>query len=160
MTNQPRWNCVANLGDADPFEYGGQFLMVDSTGVYSPELWVYDESERTRHTIVLDKCFRINNDNGEILVGANIYHHYLPEWFGYHKTLEFVASFIGETTEQFAIMLCGGIYDRARAYKAIADYYGIANFEHHPYTYETKRQARAFCSKMLRQIEKNREAVK
>jgi hypothetical protein len=40
MSNQPIWKLVANLGDASPLEYGGKFLYVDTTGVYSPEVKV------------------------------------------------------------------------------------------------------------------------
>jgi hypothetical protein len=42
-TNQPSWKCICNLGDATPLEYGGAFLMIDETGVYDPELVVWDE---------------------------------------------------------------------------------------------------------------------
>lgn len=43
MTNQPKWHCVANLGDVNPLEYGGAFVLIDATGVYPPELHVWDE---------------------------------------------------------------------------------------------------------------------
>jgi hypothetical protein len=43
MTNQPVWKCIANLGDTTPLEYGGAFLLVDETGVYDPELTVWNE---------------------------------------------------------------------------------------------------------------------
>jgi hypothetical protein len=41
-TNQPQWVCAANLGDANPLGYGSKFLLIDATGVYDPELWVYE----------------------------------------------------------------------------------------------------------------------
>jgi hypothetical protein len=51
MTNQPSWKVIANLGDATPLEYGGAFLKVDETGVYCPELIVWDEPTVGNHPI-------------------------------------------------------------------------------------------------------------
>ena len=51
MTNQPSWKVIANLGDATPLEYGGAFLLVDETGVYCPELIVWDEPTVNDHPI-------------------------------------------------------------------------------------------------------------
>lgn len=36
--SQPEWKYVCNLGDVSPIDHGGDFLYVDATGVYSPEI--------------------------------------------------------------------------------------------------------------------------
>lgn len=45
MTNQTEWECVANLGDADPITYGGLLVYIDKTGAYPPEVEVIQEEE-------------------------------------------------------------------------------------------------------------------
>lgn len=45
MSRQPEWECIANLGDADPITYGGLLVYVDKTGVYPPEVEVIEERE-------------------------------------------------------------------------------------------------------------------
>ena len=37
MTNQPDWECIGQLGDADPIEHGGYWILRDKTGVYPEE---------------------------------------------------------------------------------------------------------------------------
>ena len=42
MTAQPSYFCIANLGDSDPFLYGGAFVCIDRRGIYDPILLIYD----------------------------------------------------------------------------------------------------------------------
>ncbi len=35
--DQPKWKLLANLGDANPIDYGGYFVYRDETGVYRDE---------------------------------------------------------------------------------------------------------------------------
>lgn len=162
MTNnsQPSWHCVANLGDVNPFEHGGKFLMIDRRGIYPAELWVFSEwqeesPQMTLHTIVLKPCFLIRNETrGGYDVGANVYHTYSPEWFGDRSSTAEVSSFVGMDREEFCRLFCGNPYNRAIAYDAVASYYGLAEFDQSPRTFTTKREAKAFCNRMLSQIKK------
>lgn len=157
---QPSWHCVANLGDADPFEHGGKFLMIDRRGMYPAELWVFSEwtvysPQWTLYQIILEPCFLIQNEQeGEYDIGANVYHTCSPEWFGDRSRTAVVSSFIGMDREEFCRLFCGNSYDRAVAYDAVASHYGLENFDTAPRFFTTKREARAFCSRMLSQIKK------
>lgn len=44
---QPQWKCIANLGDVNPVEHGGMFVLIDETGKHDPQLEVntVDEGE-------------------------------------------------------------------------------------------------------------------
>jgi hypothetical protein len=158
-TQQPAWHCVANLGDADPFSHGGQFLVIDRRGIYPAELWVFsewqEESPRmTLHTIVLDPCFRVYHEDGYYGIGDNLYHPHLYAWFGKFRDLNAVASCVGVEYNELLQLFCGTPYDRAVAFKAVADYHGLANFDSDPRVFGTKREAKSFCSRMLAQIKK------
>jgi hypothetical protein len=63
MTNQPEWECVANLGDADPITYGGLLVYIDKTGVYPPEVEVIQEEENEDYDSDYDQEFV--EDEGE-----------------------------------------------------------------------------------------------
>ena len=45
MTQQPNWTLVANLGDVNVAQYGGFLVYVDATGVYPPEVELYEASD-------------------------------------------------------------------------------------------------------------------
>jgi hypothetical protein len=159
-TQQPAWHCVANLGDADPFSYGGQFLMIDRRGIYPAELWVFSEwleesPQMTQHNIVLEHCFQIEDERcGVYTIGSNIHHPYSTEWFGSHHNLKGAADCMGMDIQELRLLFCGNPYDRAIAYKAVADYHGLANFDSNPRVFGTKREAKSFCNRMLAQIKK------
>jgi hypothetical protein len=165
-TQQPAWHCIANLGDADPFLHGGQFLMIDRRGIYPAELWVFSEwleesPQMTLHTIVLDPCYPVISDGETVGLSDNRFHPSMAAWFGdLHKLkwdlykLKSVSSFIGMECNELAQLFCGNPYDRAIAYAAVADYYGLGNFDSYPRVFDTKREAKSFCKRMLAQIKK------
>ena len=159
-TRQPSWHCVANLGDAEPFEHGGKFLMIDRRGIYPAELWVFSEWQEesptmTLHTIILEHCFQIEDTRcGVYTIGSNIYHPYSPEWFGTRYHIQGVADCIGMDVKELRLLFCGNPYDRAIAYDAVASYFGLIEFDQYPSTFDTKREAKAFCRRMLAQIKK------
>jgi len=37
MSEQPKWRLISNLGDENPLDYGGYFILTDETGVYPAE---------------------------------------------------------------------------------------------------------------------------
>jgi hypothetical protein len=157
---QPSFHCVANLGDANPFEYGGRFLMVDRRGSYNPELWIFvestdDDPKMMRYAVTLEHCFQYDND-GIIQLGTNIYHPHIAEWFGTNASIKAMADYVGMKPEELRLKFCGNTHDRACAYGVAIDYYGVDEFDHYPLAFENARKAKAFCNRMLRQIEKAR----
>src|SRR3954468_13143056 len=66
--SQPKWKYVVNIGDETPLEYGGAFVFVDETGVYSPEMEVYNPDEQEYCRIVMDRmCLTTHG-----LIGAKL----------------------------------------------------------------------------------------
>ena len=160
---QPSFWCVANLGDVDPFEHGGQFVCVDRTGVYPPELVVIeapssvDAIDRLRYSIQLERLTAIKNENGEIVaLSDNKFHADKPAWFGSKKRLHDVAGFIGRGLHDFiGKFLSGNPKESALAYKALSDYVGYENFDP-PATYISADEAKIMCDRFLEQIEETK----
>jgi hypothetical protein len=109
----------------------------------------------TQHNIVLEHCFQIEDERcGVYTIGSNIHHPYSTEWFGSHHNLKGAADCMGMDIQELRLLFCGNPYDRAIAYKAVADYHGLANFDSNPRVFGTKREAKSFCNRMLAQIKK------
>ena len=121
MTNQPNFKCVANLGDVTPWDYGGAFVLVDQTGVYTPELRVFEKPIGTMYddyTILLEKCTYING-----VLSDNKYHPDTPAWFA--DSVPNIASFIGVEELQILKQFCSNSpIERAWAYLAVYQYHG------------------------------------
>lgn len=151
MTQQPSYFCIANLGDADPFEYGGAFVCIDRRGIYDPIMLMYDPDFRERREVTLKRCHRITNSDGETIgVGTNRFHVLHEEWFS--DSLEGVASFVGQELDDLVNELVSNdVVLRAGTYLSLVGYYGVSEFDHDPYVYEEK-EAKIFCDKMLEQI--------
>jgi hypothetical protein len=156
MTAQPSYFCIANLGDADPFAYGGAFVCIDRRGIYDPILLIYDEDFKKRSEITLERCHKIANDSGEFLgVGTNRFHPRHEEWFS--KDLESVADFAGWEFDEFINLLTSqDVVKRASGYYTLVSYHGAHEFDHDPYVYENEEDAEHFCDQMLKQIEESK----
>jgi len=156
MTAQPSFFCIANLGDADPFEHGGAFVCIDRRGIYDPIMLIYDQDFKKRSEVTLEPCHRIVSSIGDILsVGTNKYHAMYPEWFS--ESLEQVAEFHGRDFDDFVSELVGtDVVMRASVYLALVSYHGVNEFDHYPHIYENEENARNFCDQMLAQIEESK----
>ena len=139
-TNQPIWKYLANLGDATPLDYGGAFLLQDETGVYPPELWIYDADTRERSTVLLEPvkpCPDLPGDYGD-----NRFHPNHPAWWS--KGLESIAATSGMAKDELAELLCSDEpQERAEGYLAIVAHHGVFEFDQYPYKY-TRKEARAW----------------
>jgi len=137
MTAQPSYFCIANLGDADPFTYGGVFVCIDRRGIYDPILLIYDEDFRKRSEITLERCHKIVNDEGEFLgVGTNRFHPKYKEWFS--DSLYSSCDFIGWEFDEFITLLTSqDVVKRASAYYMLVTYYSAYEFDHYLFVYET-----------------------
>lgn len=118
MTNQPDWKCVANLGDVTPWDYGGAFVLVDKTGVYTPELRVFEVIDGPpvrweEHTILLERCTFVNG-----ILSDNPYHQDHKAWFA--DSLPVVAHFTGIPKAELIRLFCSeDPVQRAEAYQAV-----------------------------------------
>jgi len=142
MTNQPEWKCIAQLGDVSPLGYGGHWVFVDTTGVYSPEaekLITCDDDED------LNLVYRYCLDRLKLHNGMLIPYRYdetwphpierCKEWFS--DDIPEVASFFGVSTDELQDLFCSvDPVDLAIAYEAIGEYFGFVNLDSDslPYT--------------------------
>lgn len=156
MTAQPSYFCIANLGDADPFFYGGDFVCVDRRGIYDPILLMYDQDSRKRSEITLERCHKIVDDDGKFLgVGTNRFHPRYRAWFS--DDLEAVTEFAGWKFDEFINLLTSqDVVKLASAYCTLISYHGVYEFDHDPYVYESEEDAEHFCDQMLKQIEESK----
>ena len=121
MTNQPKFKCIANLGDATPWEYGGAFVLVDETGVYTPELRVFEEPVGNKYeerVILLDRCTFVNG-----ILSDNEFHPEHPAWFA--DCVPDLARYIGVEEDQLYAQFCSDDpIERAWAYLTVVHYHG------------------------------------
>jgi hypothetical protein len=167
MTEQPSYWCIANIGDADPYEHGGAFVLIDRRGIYCPELVIiqsFDDSEqRIVHKIELQRLTiikKIDQANASKVqwdsVSDNKFHTNLAAWFGDRDSLKKVADFIGKRVTNFMRSLVSSDpVTVAFAYKALADYHGYANFDEQPQTL-TGEKAELMCDRFLAQIQESK----
>lgn len=155
-TKQPSYWCVENIGDVDPFEHGGGFVLVDRTGTYDPELLILeidDDGRRWLTTIVLEPLTRIESADGFHGLSDNKFHPELAAWFGDSASLKSIANFSGRP--YYALLdsfLSGCPVERAFAYKDAVMYFGVANLNSECRELPSEN-AKALCETMLAQIE-------
>jgi hypothetical protein len=156
MTAQPSYFCIANLGDADPFEYGGAFVCIDRRGIYDPILLIYDEDYRKRSEVTLERCHKILSDLGDFLgVGDNRFHPKYKTWFS--DSLHSSCDFVGWEFDEFINLLTSkDVVKLASAYLTLVSYHGVHEFDHDPYVYENEKDAKHFCDQMLNQIKESK----
>jgi hypothetical protein len=130
MTNQPKWQAVAQLGDVNPLDYGGYWVLVDTTGEFTPEGEFVEVDEQTNcltiYRFSLEQCSLING-----VLSDNKYHSEYPAWFA--EGLESVAAFCGVPVLELRVMFCADDpVVRARAYGDVASYHGWNNLDDDP----------------------------
>lgn len=154
-TNQPRWHVATNLGDVNPLEHGGSFVLIDSTGIYDPELWKYEEWQegdpiRRLYRITLKRCFPIEGGH----IGNNIYHSYMPTWFGKREMLKSVEDSADHL--QLVFDICSvDVRKLASAYLSLIGHYGAHEFDSEPCIL-SNGEARRLIDRLLRAQESGR----
>ena len=155
-TNQPSWFCIANLGDATPEDHGGDFVLVDQRGIYTPELWHYDPDDGklgSWRTLVLACCYEVK-DQAYPAITDNKYHMDKPSWFGDAVNLRSAASTCGMDTYTLKNLLCASCpVSRAHGYIVLASNFGWDNFDEYPAKL-TRKETTQRCAKLLRQASK------
>lgn len=156
-TGQPVWRLIANLGDADPFSYGGYFVYRDETGVFPEfaELLVVDDEGEEDSTYTI---YRFDIDPLKMVNGYLVSSHWEPSWphpletydEWFHEDLKSVADYVGSTKEALERALTSrDPLERAQAYRAVGEYHGWDNFDSDPLTGVTLRQVRMRYSEEL-----------
>ena len=81
--SQPKWKKIANLGDVNPLDHGGLFVLIDETGVYPPEMERLEppcdddpEGQYEVFRVVLERQKEVREGNTIYLVPVG----YQPDW--------------------------------------------------------------------------------
>jgi len=157
MTDQPSYFCIANLGDANPFEHGGAFVCIDRRGIYDPILLVYNADLKKRSEVTLEPCHRIQSLGKIVGIGTNKFHTLKAEWWGDIDSLQKIVDFTGcDLSDLVNTFITQNCISRACAYLKLIEYHGIHEFDHDSCLYEYYRDAKKFCDEMLRQIEETK----
>lgn len=132
MSNQPSWNLIAQLGDANPIDYGGYFIYRDATGAYTEEAeWLEtdDDDDPGRWAVyrfALERCTYING-----ILSDNKFHPELDAWFA--GSVESMASCIGVEPSGLIGWFCSDDpLERAEAYRIVGQYHGFVNLDAYP----------------------------
>lgn len=123
------WKCVAQLGDVNPIDHGGLWVMIDKTGQNDPMIELLDVHDLDNGTVLrhyaltcIDRCAFIDG-----VLSDNPYHPALHAWFA--KDIDKVASCMGSEVQDLVNLLCSADpIDRAMGYRDLIGYYGIENF--------------------------------
>lgn len=160
MSTQPNWQLVANLGDADPIEHGGAFVLIDTTGEHAAmlEIWEAIPVEGSDNNEFVVNCSRVvlephTHVNG--VLSDNPYHPDHPAWYA-DKSVD-VASYVDREIDDLVSALCGRAtlrpdgqdardvaIARAQAYRDLISYFGVYEFDQYPITRTTDE-----CEKIL-----------
>lgn len=157
---KPFFCCIDNLGDVNPYEYGGAFVMLDLNGINDPELIIYEDETREKIALVIERGFLVKDEHNNIL-GVS-FNHWNSRYVDRELSdLQSIASFIGQSTLEFAMALCDvDVRKRALAWKSVYDYWGADNIGASVYRFDTKKEARQFCDAMLKQIAEHKTMVR
>ena len=145
--SQPKWKCIANLGDESPIEYGGLFVFVDETGVYAPEAELLEppcEDEAapqvwTVYRFTLEPC---TFENG--ILSDNPYYKDHPAWFAKPESeraerpqdttylADICSSMDMEAGELVRLFCSDDPLERAEAWRCVGEYHGYDDLDSYP----------------------------
>lgn len=149
--SQPEWECIVQIGDVSPTEYGGLWIFRDKTGVYPEEaelLLCPDSDSDARdnlwyvHRFILDRC---TYENG--ILSDNKFHPDHPAWFATPESKRkerpqdttYLADIVSgadfPSVEELIAQFCSeDPIERALAYREVGEYHGWDNLDHDPLT--------------------------
>lgn len=142
--SQPDWECIGQLGDVNPLDYGGYWIFRDKTGVYPEEgelLVVSDEEDGTNrvYRFILERC---TYQNG--ILSDNKFHPDHPAWFAKPEAyrvsrpqdttyLSGVSDFADYPLDELIQDFCSeDALKRASAYRVVGEYHGFENLDSDP----------------------------
>lgn len=166
-TKQPKWQLVANLGDASPVDYGGYFVYRDLTGEYTAEAEVLmspdsDDAPEgwTVYRFILDRLKMVTSADGQNYLVPDAYDstwphpvHSYVEWFD--DSLPAIAQSCSCSLEGLREDLCSSDpIVRAQAYRAIGDHHGYENLDSDPRTFHKRGEVSRRYGPALRGLQK------
>ena len=154
-TQQPIWKLVANLGDRNVADYGGFLVYVDTTGVYRPEVELYepntdeDYTGGTMYRFVLEPPrFKTNGSYREAIGEYDKVWH--REWFSSPERLKSAA----DTCCMSAFSLLRDLASKdpvrcAVGYQTLISTYGPGEFDHYPVTLTEDEAQQRYAEVMI-----------
>jgi hypothetical protein len=139
-TKQPKWKIVGHVGDVDPISYGGGFVFVDETGIYSPELaWFEPATDEEWH----EKDGESKLEYSRILLEKDS----TIEWW--YPRLNELTSFLGVSLVdlQIAAMSANPV-TLAQLYSDLIAYFGVEEFDSYPVTLTEKEANEKFAAEL------------
>lgn len=142
--NQPGWECIGQLGDANPIDHGGYWILRDQTGVYpeEAELLVVPEDEDGEYTIYRFALYRCTFTDG--VLSDNKFHPLKCAWWATTpekfkerpqdgKGLADIANFTGIDEDELVTQFCSeDALQRAIAYRLLGEYHGFHELDNYP----------------------------
>lgn len=131
MTDQPEWECIANIGDVNPIDHGGKFILVDKTGLHAPEMEVLEKEYNRRNSW---RVWRFTMEPHTYIRGVlsdNKYYPDKPVW--YADDIDSVAEACDMEPLALINALCS--YDakeRAEGYYCLFTCLSADNFDSYP----------------------------
>ncbi len=154
--SQPDWECIGQLGDANPVEYGGLWVLRDKTGVYCEEAellivpdddtdWAADR-KCVIYRFILERCHWTPKLFDMGVLSDNKFHLDHAAWWAEPEGnkvlrpqdstyLSNLCSFTGIEGPDLIEMFCSAdALQRAQAYRIVGEYHGFDNLDHDPLT--------------------------
>jgi hypothetical protein len=129
--SQPEWECIANLGDVDPIEHGGKFIMVDKTGVYAPEMEVLEKEYNRRNSWRVWRFIMEPHTYIDGVLSDNPHCPELPVW--YADDIKGVAESCDMESQELIDYLCSADpRKRAEGYYCLFTCLSADNFDSYP----------------------------
>ena len=133
---QPKWRYVVNLGDVNFVDHGGNFLYVDQTDVYDPELEILESPDSddapegwSVYRVPLEECHEFTDNKG-VHLGDNKFHPHMTAWFGEANRLQAIAKSMDMEVSELRRLLCSqDPIERARGYLVLIGYFGAHEFD-------------------------------
>ena len=152
-THQPIWEYITNLGDSNPIDYGGYFIVKDNTCIYPPEaIKLISESDSvdnnkwTIYRFILEKCTYIDN-----ILSDNKFHPTHSAWFSTETRLNDIASYHGiNKIELINMFISHNIVENAKAWESIGNYFGFHELDNYPLQFTNKKELKSYLTKIVK----------
>jgi hypothetical protein len=132
-TKQPEWECIANIGDVNPIDHGGKFVLVDKTGAYAPEMEVLEKEYNQRNSWMVWRFIMEPHTYIDGVLSDNPHHPAMPVW--YADDIASVATTCGITPDELIANLCSADpRQRAEGYYCLFTCLSADNFDSYPLT--------------------------
>jgi hypothetical protein len=129
--SQPDWECIANIGDVNPIDHGGKFVLVDKTGVYAPEMEVLEKEYNRRNSWMVWRFIMEPHTYIDGVLSDNPYHPDKPAW--YADDINDVAESCGVEPDALIANLCSADpRQRAEGYYCLFTCLSADNFDSYP----------------------------